>query len=585
MKPMSTGVKTFKVYFSQWRKHPWLVAGSFLMGPAFALQATIAPLFIAKILGQLADGIPVSNSYIWWAVMSLFGGIVLWFIADTFFSVKLILKVGYELHEANFQKILNQEYNFFSDTFGGSLVAQANRLVRAYELFHVTFFLDVIGQICSVLVALAIMIYFNTAIGLIVGIGWLISVGIVIYLGVKRMPTRRQAVALETLQTGQLADSVTNAITIKTFATEQSEAERFAISNSNREHGYRLSWRLAIRNNVTIQILCAALQIIVLLGGINAVKNGSISLAIFLLFEVYILRIIDSIGKSSLFVRQFEGLLGDAHDMTEILEREPHIKDSLNPEIPQIKKGEISFDTVHFNYPDQQASEPLFKNFNLNIKAGERVGLVGPSGGGKTTITRLLLRFHDIDDGIISIDGQNIVRITQAELHKYVAYVPQEPLLFHRSLAENIGYASNATLDKIVAISKKAHAHDFIKALPNGYDTLVGERGVKLSGGQRQRVAIARAMLRDAPMLVLDEATSALDSESEKLVQDALWKLMENKTALVIAHRLSTIQRMDRIVVLDDGKIIEQGSHKQLLGNNGLYARLWAHQSGGFLEE
>jgi ATP-binding cassette subfamily B protein len=222
----------------------------------------------------------------------------------------------------------------------------------------------------------------------------------------------------------------------------------------------------------------------------------------------------------------------------------------------------------------------------LRIKPGEKVGLVGPSGGGKTSLTGLLMRFMDVQEGKILIDGQDIANIRQADLRQRISYVPQEPLLFHRSLRENIRYGQLDASDKVIeGVAKLAHAHEFITQLPQGYNTLVGERGVKLSGGQRQRVAIARALLKNAPILVLDEATSALDSESELLIQDALWKLMENRTAIVIAHRLSTIQKMDRILVLEDGEIVEEGSHKELLSIDGTYARLWAHQSGGFIQD
>jgi ATP-binding cassette subfamily B protein len=232
------------------------------------------------------------------------------------------------------------------------------------------------------------------------------------------------------------------------------------------------------------------------------------------------------------------------------------------------------------------SDEAIFDNFTLHIADGEKIGLVGHSGAGKTTFTRLLLRFSDINSGVIEIDGQNIAHITQQDLHESIAYVPQEPLLFHRTIRENIAYGKpHASQAAITTAAKRAHADDFINELPHRYDTLVGERGVKLSGGQRQRVAIARAMLKDAPILLLDEATSALDSESEVLIQDALWKLMEGRTAIVIAHRLSTIQKMDRIIVLEQGTISEQGSHVQLLKNNGTYAKLWAHQSGGFMED
>jgi ATP-binding cassette subfamily B protein len=273
--------------------------------------------------------------------------------------------------------------------------------------------------------------------------------------------------------------------------------------------------------------------------------------------------------------------------MAEILQISPEVKDPDQPRELHAYSGEVRFRDVTFKYPENNKAKPLFENLELNIRAGEKIGLVGPSGGGKTTITKLLLRFMDIQNGSIEIDGQNIAEVTQNDLRKAITYVPQEPLLFHRSIAENIAYGKlNATQEEIEDAAKKAHAHEFISQLPLGYETLVGERGVKLSGGQRQRIAIARAMIKDAPILVLDEATSALDSESEKLIQDALWKLMDGKTTLVIAHRLSTIQHMDRIVVLDKGKIVEQGSHTELLQNSkGLYAKLWAHQSGGFLEE
>jgi ATP-binding cassette subfamily B protein len=252
-----------------------------------------------------------------------------------------------------------------------------------------------------------------------------------------------------------------------------------------------------------------------------------------------------------------------------------------------ISAGAITFSGVSFQYHDAgSSSEQLLENFSLQIAAGEKIGLVGPSGGGKTTITRLLLRFMDIQGGAIVIDGQDIRDIKQRDLRQAISYVPQEPLLFHRSIKDNIRYGKpGATNAEVIAAAEKSFAHEFITTLPQGYDTLVGERGVKLSGGQRQRVAIARAMLKDAPILVLDEATSALDSASERVIQKALWELMNHKTAVVIAHRLSTIQKMDRILVLDEGAIVEQGTHASLLAQGGLYAQLWSHQSGGFIQE
>jgi ATP-binding cassette subfamily B protein len=283
--------------------------------------------------------------------------------------------------------------------------------------------------------------------------------------------------------------------------------------------------------------------------------------------------------------RNIENSLSEAAQFTELLMHESEIQEQPGAKKLKVSKGEVNFNDVHFAY-DASREEPLFENLNLHIAPGEKIALVGHSGGGKTTITKLLLRFIDIDSGELTIDGQDIRKAKLASVRESIAYVPQEPLMFHRSIRENIRYGRlDATDEEVIEAAKRANAHEFISELPDGYETLVGERGVKLSGGQRQRIAIARAIIKDAPILVLDEATSALDSESEKLIQEALWSLMQNRTAIVVAHRLSTIQKMDRIIVLDKGHIAEQGSHKELLALKGVYARLWAHQSGGFIED
>lgn len=281
--------------------------------------------------------------------------------------------------------------------------------------------------------------------------------------------------------------------------------------------------------------------------------------------------------------RRLESSMTEAGQFTELLLDQPVVLDPPSPEPLLSKAADVRFEQVTFAHA---GAKPLFERLDLDVSSGAKIGLVGRSGGGKTTLGRLLLRMTDIDSGRILIGGQDITKLRQADLRSLIAYVPQDPAMFHRTLRENIAFARpDATEAEIRRAAEAAHVTEFADGLADGFDTMVGERGVKLSGGQRQRVALARAILRDAPILLLDEATSALDSESEVLVQKALWHLMEGRTALVVAHRLSTVATMDRLVVLDRGRIVEQGTHQQLLASEGTYAKLWQHQSGGFLDD
>jgi ATP-binding cassette subfamily B protein len=303
----------------------------------------------------------------------------------------------------------------------------------------------------------------------------------------------------------------------------------------------------------------------------------------FVLIQAYLLRIFEKLWGFGRVIRDFYENLADAEEMTEILETPHEIVDIPNAKKLKIITGGIKFNNVDFNY---NQTRKVLDKFNLEIKPQEKIALVGPSGAGKSTIVRLLLRLHDINAGEIIIDKQNIAKVMQESLWQNISLVPQDPILFHRTLLENIRYGELKATDKdVIKAAKIAHCHEFISQLPDGYGTYVGERGVKLSGGERQRVAIARAVLRNAPILVLDEATSSLDSESERYIQDALDKLMKEKTVIVIAHRLSTIMKMDRIIVIDKGGIIEEGTHKELLKKkNGIYKKLWKIQAGGFID-
>lgn len=579
--------KAIRLYMSYWKRYPLLTVGSFVFSLVLALQAVIVPLLVALVLGRLIERHSIDTGLLIFTAVLQAVLVIAGYFTDWRGVSGLHFKVDRDLYNDCFDYLVRQDYAFFANRFSGSIVTQASRFAKTYTVFTDTLFFNFVPQLISVVIAVSIMMYYSLPLGLAVMAIWLATEYVIIIMTKNRLPLRRAGIAKESQQIGELADVITNSLTVKTSAAEDREIQRYKIFNDTRGSFFLVAWHRAIRNGWLIQAVCAVLQMLIFAGGLVAVQHGSITVATFLLFQIYSFRIIDSLTRSTFIFRQLEAVAGDAQEMTELFELAPLVQDKPFVEKSRIKKGEIEFNDVTFHYDDTSSkTESVFEDLSLHIKGGERIGLVGPSGGGKTTITRLLLRFMDIQDGSIKIDGQDIRALRQQELRRAIAYVPQEPLLFHRSIKDNIRYGKPSASDaEVIAVAKKAFAHDFIKVLPDGYNTLVGERGVKLSGGQRQRVAIARAMLSGAPILILDEATSALDSESERVIQKALWELMKNKTAVVIAHRLSTIHRMDRIIVLDDGKIIEEGTHQALLKRKGLYAKLWSRQSGDFIEE
>ncbi len=311
-------------------------------------------------------------------------------------------------------------------------------------------------------------------------------------------------------------------------------------------------------------------------------QKGILTIGDFVLLQAYLITIFMRVWDFGKTIRSIYENLADAEEMTVILNTPHEITDIPKAKDLKVKKGKIEFKEVDFYY---YQTRPVLKNFNLTIANHEKVALIGPSGAGKTTIIKLLLRIHELTAGTVLIDEQNITLVKQESLRENIGLVPQDPILFHRTLMENIRYGKpNASDEELIETAKKARCDEFIMALPEKYNTYVGERGIKLSGGERQRVAIARAILKNAPILVLDEATSSLDSASEKMIQEAIDELMKDKTVIVVAHRLSTIRKMDRIIVVEDGRIAEEGSHDVLLKReNGLYKKLWGLQAGGFI--
>jgi ATP-binding cassette subfamily B protein len=423
---------------------------------------------------------------------------------------------------------------------------------------------------------------------------WLVLVllGMIAVTGVAVAPIirRRQALvdqreAAIARVAGHVADSLTNMDAVRAFAAERREA---AEHRSRVAHARKLTLRSWDYGNLRVDTLIAPMSVLtngigLLLAVVLAARGQGVA-AIVVVFAYYsgATRIMFEFTR---IYRNLESAMTEAAQFTALLRTPPTVLDPPAPAAAPLRAraAEIRFERVTFGYG---SGEPLFDELDLVVPSGTRLGLVGRSGGGKSTLTRLLLRMTDIDGGRILIGGQDIRALRQADLRNLIAYVPQDPAMFHRSLRDNIAFARpGATEAEIRAAAQAAHVAEFVEALPDGYDTMVGERGVKLSGGQRQRVALARAILRDAPILLLDEATSALDSESEILVQEALWRLMQGRTALVVAHRLSTVAGMDQLVVLDRGRIVEQGTHHELLASQGAYAKLWDHQSGGFLTD
>lgn len=549
----------------------------------------IPPLMVAAIIDRLSnDQKPQFGSLLWYVIgyvaipfgTELIWRVILWFIfrAEAYGMEKIA--------NDTFNDLIHRSYDFHVNNFAGALVAKVGRFINGFEALYDVLTYQVFGVLSGIIFATVVLFIRSRGVGIAFIIILIIYCAIIYRLTVYRFGLNKIRAKAESKMSGQLADSLTNAITTKIFAKEQFEFSLFKKITRDVAKKRIKSWDY---QNIPMDLFTSntiiALNGIALAGSVYAVYRLGASVGSVFLLVTYINSLTNRFFDFSRVMRTTEKTLSDASEMMHIIKQEKSVLDQEGSISLKNVQGELTLSKVSFTYIGKNESK-LFENLNLTIPAGQNVGIVGPSGGGKTTITKLLLRFMDIRSGAIKIDGINIAEVTQTSLRDAITYVPQEPLLFHRSIKENIAYGKpSATMKEITTAAKKAHAHDFIEKLPQGYDTLVGERGIKLSGGQRQRVALARAILKDAPIIVLDEATSALDSESERLIQEALFSLMEGRTTIVIAHRLSTIKHLDRILVLKDGKIIEDGNHVDLIKKkNGTYAKLWSHQSGGFIE-
>jgi ATP-binding cassette, subfamily B, bacterial len=574
-------------YCAQIRRHPAIAIPALVLpGIGNILIFYAPPLIIARVLGAFASGARPSlrelTPYVAAFTGAWLAGEAIWRVTG-FLLARAEVRGLEELYVEAMDELLAKDLSFFHDNYVGSLTKRALAYARRFEdVFDVMSFQVLANLLPLGFVSVVLWRYspwlILTLVGMLVGTFVLIWPRI---LRRRRLVDIREAAS--TRLAGHVADSISNAEAVRAFAREIEEARIHARNVVDYGSKALRSWDY---QNLRVDTITAPMYVLTnALGLIIALKIGAATGAgmqtVFITFSYYagITRVMWEFNR---IYRNLEGALTEAAQFTELLLDPPAVVDAAEAKPFTPAHYGIEIRKVCFRYSPSQPL--LFEEFSLEVPHGAKVGLVGFSGGGKTTITRLLLRFVDIESGAILLGENRIDEIPQSALRRAIAYVPQDPSMFHRSIADNIRIGRpDATDAEVRRAAKLAHAAEFIEVLPQGYETLVGERGVKLSGGQRQRVAIARAILKDAPVLILDEATSSLDSESEALIQDALWTLMSTRTAIVIAHRLSTVKRMDQLVVLDRGRIAEKGAHAALLGQSGIYASLWAHQSGGFL--
>ncbi|MEQ5842040.1 ABC transporter ATP-binding protein/permease [Paraburkholderia acidicola] len=589
-KKLDLGGQAFKnvlgFTFLHWRSQPARIVAVAGLALLAAVADVLTPLFAGRLVDALASGVS-SKALAWQAAISAFTTLVVLGVAGTVLRqftfqniIALTLKMMSEIAANAFHRVQRFSTDWHANSFAGSTVRKITRGMWALDLLNDTLLVALLPSVVMLVGATVLLGVHWPVMGVVVGLGSVLYIAVTVTLSVGFVaPAARLGNAWDTRMGGALADAVSCNAVVKAFGAETREETRLARVIAKWNKRTRRTWIRGTLNGgvqgaMLVLMQAAMLGAALMLWAKDKASVGDITFALTMFFMLQ-----GYLREVGMHVRNLQRSVNDMEELVS-LEREPlGIEDKLGARKIAIDKGEIRFEHVTFRYGAQ--STPLYADFSVRVAPGERIGLVGHSGSGKTTFIKLIQRLYDIDEGRITIDGQNIADVQQASLRAQLAIVQQEPVLFHRSLAENIAYARpGASQAEIERAARQASAHDFIAALPQGYDTLVGERGVKLSGGERQRVAIARAFLADAPVLILDEATSSLDSESEVLIQQAMERLMVGRTTLVVAHRLSTVRALDRLLVMDRGRIIEEGSHDRLIRiENGLYRRLFERQA------
>ncbi|PZR43556.1 ABC transporter ATP-binding protein [Paraburkholderia fungorum] len=572
--------------FRHWAKQPWRICAITALVLLSALADVLTPMFAGRLVDAIASG-SAGDALAWRAAITAFcvlsalglGAELL--RQGVFFNlIRLTLKMMSEIASNAFHRVQRFSTDWHANSFAGSTVRKITRGMWALDLLNDTLLVALLPSVVMLVGSTVLLGWRWPMMGAVVGVGsaLYIAVTVIVSLGFVA-PAARLANAWDTRMGGALADAVSCNGVVKAFGAEEREEALLDRVIVKWRHRTRRTWIRGTINGglqggmlVAIQAAILGAALLLWMRGEASVGDITFALTMFFMLQGYLRDV-------GMHIRNLQRSVNDMEELVQLESQPLGIEDRPGAGPIAIGKGEIRFEHVTFHYGAK--ATPLYENFSVRIAPGERVGLVGHSGSGKTTFIKLIQRLYDISEGRITIDGQDIARVRQASLRSQIAIVQQEPVLFHRSLAENIAYARpGASRAEIERAARLASAHDFIATLPQGYDTLVGERGIKLSGGERQRVAIARAFLADAPILILDEATSSLDSESEVLIQRAMERLMTGRTTLVVAHRLSTVRALDRLLVLDKGKVIEEGSHDALIRlENGLYRRLFERQA------
>jgi len=564
----------------------WII-GQLMVGVIWAVDLSLSPYILKIIIDKIPHLKNEETAQQLIVPVTLYLSMMLFIVIVSRFHDFVWLKLNSPLKRhigyALMKKMMGHSLVVFHNHFAGNLANKIKDVMSGIpDLLHVIidqFFIHFLAIIIAIFAVWTINYKFSILLFVWIGI---FTVGSV-FFSKRAKKLCIQASEIRSCVIGQIVDILSNIISVHLFSNKKTESKALMthLDNYVAADQKRDWWFLGMFSFQGLSfVIYQALGFVFL---IEDFKNGFVTAGDFALLISVNVAIVNSSRSLSADILKFSELTGNITQGLFIALAPLDIKDKPNADTLKVSQGKVVFESVRFNYKN---TVPLFQNKSVTIEGGQKVGLVGYSGGGKSTFVNLILRLYDVTDGRILIDGQDIRDVTQDSLRKNIAMIPQNPSLFHRDLMDNIRYGRlNATDKEVIKASKKAHVHEFISKLPQGYESPVGEQGLKLSGGQRQRIAIARSILKNAPILILDEATSQLDSVTESDIQDSLWKLMQNKTSIVIAHRLSTLLNMDRIIVFDQGKIVEDGTHTELLSKGGLYKTLWRAQVGGFLPD